>query len=277
MITRDNPIKGILVAGAVMAVVLAAPAALVAGCATADISQPAFAPAGTNLVPRAALVVSVSRVDPTHWAGWSGDCPGADADATSVIAALDAREIPYIHLADEAATRAGVEAAARAVCGKVRTGGLMMVYFSGHGGQVEAFGSEADDLDETLCLYDGRLLDDTVWSWLRDVPDGVRVWLVTDCCNSGTNYRGAPHDYANGVRAWWRREPDMLHWGAAQDGQRAIGSSAGGFFTIALRKAYKPGMTYRDWMKAAKPLVQGKQRPAANYTGTDFSDREAFR
>ncbi len=250
--------------------------ALVAGCATPPrAARPAFEPDGTNKVPRAALVVNLTRVDVSAYGGWTGDCIGTGADAATVKGALDALGIPYLALSDAEATRAGVEAAARSVGATIAPGGLLILYFSGHGGQRPAFGAELDGLDETICLYDGPLLDDTVWAMLQDVPRGVRVWLVTDCCNSGTNYRG-PHNYARGVRAWWRHDPDLLHWGAARDGQNAVGSAAGGFFTIALEAAYRPGVTYREWFDAALPLVKGKQRPVSNYTGTDFSDREAF-
>lgn len=277
---NGNCVKGLIVGFAAELLFVACWifVALVAGCATPPrAARPAFEPDGTNKVPRAALVVNLTHVDVSAYGGWTGDCIGTDADAAAVKGALDALGIPYLALSDAEATRAGVEAAARAVGAKIAPGGLLMLYFSGHGGQRPAFGAELDELDETICLYDGQLLDDTVWALLREVPNDVRVWLVTDCCNSGTNYRGAPHDYAKEVRRWWRRDPDLLHWGAARDGQNAIGSAAGGFFTLALEAAYRPGLSYREWFAAALPLVGGRQKPVMNFTGKDFSDKEAFR
>lgn len=279
-VDSENCVKGLIVGLAVELLFVACWVfvALVAGCATPPrVPVPVFAPDGTNQVPRAALVVNLTRVSASAYGGWLGDCAGTDRDAAIVADALDRLGVPYFALADEAATRAGVKAAARAVGAKVAPGGLLMLYFSGHGGQQPAFGAELDGLDETICLYDGQLLDDTVWAMIQDVPRDVRVWLVTDCCNSGTNYRGAPHDYAKEVRRWWRRDPDLLHWGAARDGQNAVGSAAGGFFTLALEAAYRPGLTYREWFDAALPLVGGSQKPVMNFTGKDFSDTEAFR
>ena len=251
---------------------------LLFGCATAPRAPlPDFAPNGTNKVPRAALVVNLTRVSVDAYGGWMGDCAGTDVDAWKVKEALNLLHIPYIHLENAEATIAGVKAAARAVGAKVADGGLLMLYFSGHGGQQPAFGPELDERDETICLYDGQLLDDVVWELLHEVPKGVRVWMVTDCCNSGTNFRaGPPHDYAPAMRSWWRRDPDLLHWGAAKDGQNAVGSSEGGFFTTALCVAWEEGMTYKEWFDAALPLVKGRQKPVMNHTGTDFSDREAF-
>lgn len=279
-----NPIRGLIVGfGATLLFVLAwIFVALLAGCASAPGEPPpSFSPDGTNKVPRAALVVNLTRVSAADYDGWSGDCVGTDKDAALVKSALDGLGIPYLHLENETATVRGVKAAARAVCSRVAPGGLCLLYFSGHGGQQPAFGAELDELDEldeTICLYDGRLLDDVVWAMLADVPAGVRVWMVTDCCNAGTNYRaGPPHDYAPAMSSWWRKDPDLLHWGAAKDGQSAIGSPAGGFFTLALEQAFVPGMTYREWFDAARPLVGGRQKPVMNFTGTDFSDKEAFR
>lgn len=277
-----NPLLGLLVGVALaisfIAIVLAL-AVLCPSCATTPrvtVAPAAFEPDGTNLVPRAALVVHLTNVDPEKWNGWNGDCPGTDRDAAVVCTTLDRLGVPYLALANETATVEGVIAAAQAVGARVAPGGLLMLYFSGHGGQRATGDDEIDNRDETLCLWDGALLDDTVWDLLCKVPEGVRVWLVTDCCNSGTNYRAAPHDYASGVSRWWRRQPDLLHWGAAVDGTSAIGSWQGGFFTRALERAYKPGMTYAAWFEAAKPLVERKQRPAMNHTGKDFSTTEAF-
>ena len=243
---------------------------------------PAFAPDGTNKVSRAALVVHLTAVDPRKWGGWGGDCPGADADAAAVEAALRRRAIPFLSLSNEAATVPGVLAAADAVGSRVATGGLILLYFAGHGGQQDDFGGdEIDDADETLCLWDGPLADDTVWAMLQRVPAGVRVWLVTDCCNSGSNFRHGPaHDYARGVSRWWRSEPSMLHFGASRDGKQAWSNGkTGGFFTTALAETWAPGVTYADWFAAAKRAVQARktsQTPVMNWTGDDFSNMEAW-
>lgn len=270
---QENPLRGLLnaVGFELLAFAVIFALASLVGCASA----PRTAPGET--VPRAALVVHLSNVDPAAYNGWNGDCPGTDRDAEKVCAALAGMGVPFVHLADGEATVAGVLAAAERVSGSVAPGGLLMLYFSGHGGQrLDAGADEGDALDETICLWDGQLSDDVVWEALCRVPDGVRVWLVTDCCNSGTNFRGAPHDYARGVGRWWRREPDLLHWGAAADGTSAIGTSRGGFFTLALERAWKPGMTYAEWFAAAEPIARRKQRPTTNHTGVDFSTREAF-
>ena len=240
------------------------------GCASAP-------PKAAGAAGRAAVVVGVSRVDPAAYGGWAGACPGTDRDAAAAADACAEGGIPCEVLLDEAATKAGVVAAAERAARSLGPDGLLLLYFSGHGGQRLGTG-EDDGRDETICLYDGQLLDDTVWRLLSRVPAGVRAWMVTDCCHSGTNFRAAPpHDYAKGVRRWWRREPDLLHWGAARDGTSAVGTAAGGFFTLALREAWRPGITYADWFRAALPFVKGEQTPVESYTGADFRSREAWR
>lgn len=257
-----------------------------AGCAALPFAErdvPQFAPDGTNSVPRAALVVTLTHVNPKRWGGWDGAEPATVEDSRAVRAALEARGIPYLCLSNEAATVRGVLGAAEAVGRRVGEGGLIMLYFSGHGSQWSGE-TETDGLDETLCLWDGALSDNIVWQMLERVPEGVRVWMVTDCCHSGSNYRAPPppHDYARGARSkrsWFSsREPSLLHWGASTDATVAYGYPGyGGWFTYVLRKVYRPGMTYREWFEAARPSVQKKQTPSMSHTGEDFSNMEAWK
>jgi hypothetical protein len=87
---------------------------------------------------------------------------------------------------------------AQATCDKVldklddlanllKSGDLLVVSYSGHGGQIpDLNGDEADGLDETWCLYDGQLLDDELYgAWMKFQP-GVRILTFSDSCHSGT-------------------------------------------------------------------------------------------
>ena len=46
-----------------------------------------------------------------------------------------------------------------------------------------------DTLDETLCLFDGQLVDDELYALWAGFPADSRVLVVTDCCHSGTNIK----------------------------------------------------------------------------------------
>ena len=60
--------------------------------------------------------------------------------------------------------------------------------YSGHGGQVPNTGNdfEPDGFDETWCLYDGELIDDELYTALGSFAAGVRVFVLSDSCHSGT-------------------------------------------------------------------------------------------
>jgi len=65
-------------------------------------------------------------------------------------------------------------------------------HYSGHGGQTEdKLGDEADGKDETLmpsdCREVGIITDDDLYSILcSNLPKGAKMWVVLDCCHSGT-------------------------------------------------------------------------------------------
>jgi hypothetical protein len=85
----------------------------------------------------------------------------------------------------------------QAVCEEILTaahdvppGGIFVLTYSGHGGQVvDSNGDEEEgEMDSTLCLYDGQLVDDKI-AWLfSQFPADVRILFISDSCHSGTIY-----------------------------------------------------------------------------------------
>eukprot|EP01060_Flectonema_neradi_P039567 TRINITY_DN875_c0_g1_i3.p1 TRINITY_DN875_c0_g1~~TRINITY_DN875_c0_g1_i3.p1 ORF type:complete len:247 (+),score=61.74 TRINITY_DN875_c0_g1_i3:38-778(+) len=71
-------------------------------------------------------------------------------------------------------------------------GDTLFLHYSGHGGQQkDTSGDEEDGYDETLIPCDyrkaGVITDDDVFDILvRDLPAGVRLTAVMDCCHSGS-------------------------------------------------------------------------------------------
>lgn len=71
-------------------------------------------------------------------------------------------------------------------------GDEMFLHYSGHGGQQrDTNGDEADSMDETLIPCDfqasGMITDDDLYRVLvQDLPKGCRLWVILDCCHSGT-------------------------------------------------------------------------------------------
>lgn len=121
-------------------------------------------------------------------------------------------ERDVVVLADEAATAerirgelANLSLRARGLADQGRTP-YVVVFFSGHGSQIadqppgDEDCDEEDGLDETLVPYDAPrrggpedIRDDELYRFARNVTAGspARVWVVLDCCHSGTGLRGA--------------------------------------------------------------------------------------
>mmetsp|Transcript_21306 Transcript_21306/g.38941 ORF Transcript_21306/g.38941 Transcript_21306/m.38941 type:complete len:1088 (-) Transcript_21306:25-3288(-) len=71
-------------------------------------------------------------------------------------------------------------------------GDELFLHYSGHGGQQkDKTHEEADGKDETLIPCDfqtsGQITDDQLYALLvQALPRGVRMWVILDCCHSGT-------------------------------------------------------------------------------------------
>ena len=68
----------------------------------------------------------------------------------------------------------------------------LFFHYSGHGGQTEdRTGDEADGMDETIMPCDfqtaGQITDDYLYGALvTTLPAGCMMWVILDCCHSGT-------------------------------------------------------------------------------------------
>jgi metacaspase-1 len=131
--------------------------------------------------------IGLNAVDPKHYAGWSGDLVACEFDANDMAAIAHAAGMTSTLLLTKEATRKNMLAAVRAASKTLKSGDLLFVSYSGHGGQIpDVSGEEDDKLDETWCLYDGEFIDDEVYLELSRIPAGVRVLVLSDSCHSGT-------------------------------------------------------------------------------------------
>lgn len=89
-------------------------------------------------------------------------------------------------------TRENILRGMRWLVENARPGDSLFFHFSGHGSQIpDTSGDEADGYDETLVPEDfdenGQIVDDEIHEILvRNLPKGVRLTAVVDCCHSGT-------------------------------------------------------------------------------------------
>jgi hypothetical protein len=70
-------------------------------------------------------------------------------------------------------------------------GDLLLITYSGHGGQVpDVSADEVDDnKDETWCLFDREVIDDELYALYARFKKGVRILVLSDSCHSGTVVR----------------------------------------------------------------------------------------
>lgn len=134
-----------------------------------------------------ALAIGLNSVDPVHYAGWSGDLNACENDANDMATIAQSKGFQVTRLLTQHATRQAVIDKISQAAAALNTGDVFMISYSGHGGQIpDQNGDEADNLDETWCLYDGEWTDDELAAiWTKFKP-GVRVIAFSDSCHSGT-------------------------------------------------------------------------------------------
>jgi hypothetical protein len=81
----------------------------------------------------------------------------------------------------------------KAAAQQLKKNDIFFLTYSGHGGQVPNTGNdfEPDGFDETWCLYDGELIDDELYAAFNKFAAGVRIFVLSDSCHSGTVLREA--------------------------------------------------------------------------------------
>eukprot|EP01057_Protomagalhaensia_wolfi_P005127 Protomagalhaensia_wolfi_Nauph_80__5126@NODE_547_length_2329_cov_13_934934_g407_i0_p1_GENE_NODE_547_length_2329_cov_13_934934_g407_i0NODE_547_length_2329_cov_13_934934_g407_i0_p1_ORF_typecomplete_len500_score91_42Peptidase_C14/PF00656_22/5_5e58Raptor_N/PF14538_6/8_1e05Peptidase_C13/PF01650_18/0_0064DUF1296/PF06972_11/0_17HOIPUBA/PF16678_5/0_21G_path_suppress/PF15991_5/5_9DUF3824/PF12868_7/6_8e03DUF3824/PF12868_7/0_43_NODE_547_length_2329_cov_13_934934_g407_i0681567 len=137
-----------------------------------------------------------------------------------------------------------------------QTGDVLFFHYSGHGSQkpsLDGYTYEQDGLDETICPLDfrkaGEIRDDEMASIMqKDLPAGVRLFCVMDCCHSGT---GLDLPYVCDVEddTWiklntkYKSKGDVTLLAGCQSDQTSAdltlrcGKRAGGALTLALLSA----------------------------------------
>ena len=169
---------------------------------------------------------------------------------------------------------------------KVPEDGLFIFTYSGHGGQYNKSSSaknETDGRDEFLCLYDGALIDDELWTIMNECKG--RVLCIYDCCHSGTMYR-LPHEPEEGIEEEDRLPLDRPFFSKYENvragikmlvisgcGEETVSwgdSIQGGCLTSSMKRAFNKCLNYREWwnkFKTDSALKKVKQVPICTRIG----------
>ncbi|MFD3534087.1 caspase domain-containing protein [Streptomyces sp. NPDC058664] len=263
-----------------------------------------------------ALHIGLNRVDPARYEGWDGTLVACENDAHDMARLARAAGFESTVLLTPDGTAARLTAELDEAAARLDTGDILLLTYSGHGGQVpDATGSDAepDALDETLVLYDRQFLDDEVRRAFRAFADDVRIVALFDCCHSGTGIevpggRAATHATARYLpepqqRRLYDRDreffaelrrslakdapgdgagPDALLVSACQDNQVALDGDVNGAFTGALLRVWDGGAFrggYREFHRAIQRRLPPTQSPNLHLTGTpapDFLNQRPF-
>jgi hypothetical protein len=90
------------------------------------------------------------------------------------------------------ATRNNVINFIKTAASKLEAGDIFYLSYSGHGGQLpDISGDEPDGEDETWCLYNGQLIDDELRQLWFNFKQGVRIFVTSDSCHSGSMIKDA--------------------------------------------------------------------------------------
>ncbi|MCA9009415.1 MAG: caspase family protein [Planctomycetaceae bacterium] len=180
---------------------------------TVAINTTSFGQPDTNAIPlRLALLVGVEKYQNLapheQLAGCVND---TRAMSTLLIQRFGFLPAEVVTLNDEAATGATIRQELSKLVQRVHAlpadsaPAQIVFHFSGHGSQVadqvsgDAGSDEQDGLDETLVPCDATtqggsedIRDDEVFAFADQICHGekARVWLLLDCCHSGTGARG---------------------------------------------------------------------------------------
>ena len=135
-------------------------------------------------------------------------------------------------LTDARATTAAIVDRLHWLLDGARAGDVLVFHYSGHGSQVpDRHGDEVDDgLDEIICPYDldwdDPFTDDDLYAIVKDLPAGVNLTVVLDCCHSGTGLREAASPGSRARRRCLSAPPALSRPRRADAAVRRFGSRA---------------------------------------------------
>lgn len=238
------------------------------------------------------LLVGLKKVNSLYYAGWDGTdgCWGCELDVDNMERILQPLGYNNMILKTQQATANNILNALTYATTLLESGDIFVFYYAGHGGQQpDVNGDELDGQDETLVAYDREIIDDDLNKIWEKMKAGVRIVMVSDSCNSGTNYRlratfSTPTPF---VPLPETRSPDlmraqMIHFGGTRDGFPSVGYNGGGAFTYALVEAWQNGNfdgNYPQFYQRITELIDADQHPQYNEYGPvtdDFRNQVPF-
>ena len=224
-----------------------------------------------------AVVWGLTNFDATVY-GQDGSCPGADMDANINAAYFINGGADTILLLNTNATRSRVESAISMQAEDLKAGDELILAYSSHGMLVPDYDGDEQDgtgQDSAICMYDNPWVDDDFMHCLAtNVAKGVNVRIISDCCHSEGNFRGAVRLFQRAVSFnHWGKLPrfelradittDIAFTVTQLAGSRKMtysyGDTNGGTWTLALNSTHTG--YWQSWFDAAKAKMPANQEP----------------
>lgn len=136
------------------------------------------------------LHIGLNHVNPNAYNGWDGALAGCINDANSMQSIAVSQGFQTQKLIDGQATSSQVVSKISEISEQLQSGDIFLLTYSGHGGQLpDQTGEEEDGMNETWVLYDRELLDNELYCLWSRFAAGVRIFVTSDSCHSGTVVR----------------------------------------------------------------------------------------
>lgn len=130
-----------------------------------------------------ALCAGINEVDPDAYSGGLKPLEGAENDMKAMMQVAKIANFKCIRsLNGPSVTRDAILDGIGEAAGRLAAGDIFLLGFSGHGGLHQ----KNEEQHETICCFDGPLVDIELRAAWRDFEEGVRILVVADSCFSGT-------------------------------------------------------------------------------------------
>src|SRR5262245_38995569 len=142
----------------------------------------------TMLQKGRSLHIGLNHVDNSAYPGFNiPDLNACIADANSMQSLAAGQGFITQGLTDDQATADEVIRCINSFAQELEAGDIFLLTYSGHGSQVtDEDGDETDGWDETWVLWDRMLIDDELYQLFSQFAAGVRIFMLSDSCHSGT-------------------------------------------------------------------------------------------
>ena len=148
------------------------------------------APVSRGLPRGVSIHIGLNHVDPNCYNGFDGQLDGCINDANDMKAIADSQGFQSSLMIDSQATASAVINAIGQASQSLTSGDILLLTYSGHGGTfADVNGDEDDGQDETWVLWDRQVLDDELYALWSQFAAGVRIFVLSDSCHSGTVVR----------------------------------------------------------------------------------------